>query len=247
MKLSGKSAIVTGGASGIGQATSRLFAEEGASVVIADFSEAGEEHAKRLRDDGHQAIFFKVDVTKEDQIQELIEHTVHAFGNLDIMFANAGVANDDPADRLSLEKWQKTIDVNLTGVFLSDKYALIQMLKQGSGGAIVNTASIHGHAAKAGVTAYGSSKGGVVMLTQTLGIQYASRGIRVNAVCPGYIETPLLKVLPPEEKQKLVDLHPIGRLGTPEEVAKAVLFLASDDASFVTGASLLVDGGYTAQ
>ncbi|KHF31040.1 Glucose 1-dehydrogenase 4 [Paenibacillus sp. P1XP2] len=173
MKLSGKSAIVTGGASGIGQATSRLFAEEGASVVIADFSEAGEEHAKRLRDDGHQAIFFKVDVTKEDQIQELIEHTVHAFGKLDIMFANAGVANDDPADRLSLEKWQKTIDVNLTGVFLSDKYALIQMLKQGTGGAIVNTASIHGHAAKAGVTAYGSSKGGVVMLTQTLGIQYA--------------------------------------------------------------------------
>ncbi len=132
MKLSGKSAIVTGGASGIGQATSRLFAEEGASVVIADFSEAGEEHAKRLRDDGHQAIFFKVDVTKEDQIQELIEHTVHAFGKLDIMFANAGVANDDPADRLSLEKWQKTIDVNLTGVFLSDKYALIQMLKQGT-------------------------------------------------------------------------------------------------------------------
>lgn len=247
MKLSGKSAIVTGGASGIGQATSRLFAEEGASVVIADFSEAGEEHAKRLRDDGHQAIFVKVDVTEEDQIQELIERTVHAFGKLDIMFANAGVANDDPADRLSLEKWQKTINVNLTGVFLSDKYALMQMLKQGTGGAIINTASIHGHAAKAGVTAYGSSKGGVVMLTQTLGIQYASRGIRVNAVCPGYIETPLLKVLPPEEKQKLVDLHPIGRLGTPEEVAKAVLFLASDDASFVTGTSLLVDGGYTAQ
>lgn len=247
MKLSGKSAIVTGGASGIGQATSRLFAEEGASIVIADFSEAGEEHAKRLRDDGHQAIFVKVDVTEEDQIQELIERTVHAFGKLDIMFANAGVANDDPADRLSLEKWQKTINVNLTGVFLSDKYALMQMLKQGTGGAIINTASIHGHAAKAGVTAYGSSKGGVVMLTQTLGIQYASRGIRVNAVCPGYIETPLLKVLPPEEKQKLVDLHPIGRLGTPEEVAKAVLFLASDDASFVTGTSLLVDGGYTAQ
>jgi len=247
MKLSGKTAIITGGASGIGQATARLFAQEGANVVIADFSEAGQEVANRLQDDGHRAIYVKVDVTEEKDIQALIERTVHTYGQVDIMFANAGVANDEPADQLSLEKWQRTLDVNLTGVFLSDKYALIQMLKQGTGGAIINTASIHGHAAKAGVTAYGSSKGGVVMLTQTLGIQYASRGIRVNAVCPGYIDTPLLKALPPEEKQKLVDLHPIGRLGSAEEVAKAVLFLASDDSTFVVGTSLMVDGGYTAQ
>ncbi|MEC0241852.1 SDR family NAD(P)-dependent oxidoreductase [Paenibacillus dokdonensis] len=247
MKLSGKTAIITGGASGIGQATARLFAQEGANVVIADFSEAGQEVANRLQDDGHRAIYVKVDVTEEKDIQALIERTVHTYGQVDIMFANAGVANDEPADQLSLEKWQRTLDVNLTGVFLSDKYALIQMLKQGTGGAIINTASIHGHAAKAGVTAYGSSKGGVVMLTQTLGIQYASRGIRVNAVCPGYIDTPLLKALPPEAKQKLVDLHPIGRLGSAEEVAKAVLFLASDDSTFVVGTSLMVDGGYTAQ
>lgn len=247
MKLSGKTAIITGGASGIGQATARLFAQEGANVVIADFSEAGQEVANRLQDDGHRAIYVKVDVTEEKDIQALIERTVHTYGQVDIMFANAGVANDEPADQLSLEKWQRTLDVNLTGIFLSDKYALIQMLKQGTGGAIINTASIHGHAAKAGVTAYGSSKGGVVMLTQTLGIQYASRGIRVNAVCPGYIDTPLLKVLPPEAKQKLVDLHPIGRLGSAEEVAKAVLFLASDDSTFVVGTSLMVDGGYTAQ
>ncbi|MWV46957.1 glucose 1-dehydrogenase [Paenibacillus sp. HJL G12] len=247
MKLSGKTAIITGGASGIGQATARLFAQEGANVVIADFSEAGQEVADRLQEDGHRAIYVKVDVTVEKDIEALIERTVHTYGQLDIMFANAGVANDDPADSLSLEKWQRTLDVNLTGVFLSDKYALVQMLKQGTGGSIINTASIHGHAAKAGVTAYGSSKGGVVMLTQTLGIQYASRGIRVNAVCPGYIDTPLLKALPPEAKQKLVDLHPIGRLGSAEEVAKAVLFLASDDSSFVVGSSLMVDGGYTAQ
>ncbi|GIP29824.1 short-chain dehydrogenase [Paenibacillus sp. J23TS9] len=247
MKLSGKTAIITGGASGIGQATARLFAQEGANVVIADFSEAGQEVANRLQEDGHRAIYVKVDVTEEKDIQALIERTVHTYGQVDIMFANAGVANDEPADQLSLEKWQRTLDVNLTGVFLSDKYALIQMLKQGTGGAIINSASIHGHAAKAGVTAYGSAKGGVVMLTQTLGIQYASRGIRVNAVCPGYIDTPLLKALPPEAKQKLVDLHPIGRLGSAEEVAKAVLFLASDDSTFVVGTSLMVDGGYTAQ
>lgn len=247
MKLSGKTAIITGGASGIGQATARLFAQEGANVVIADFSEAGQEVADRLQEDGHRAIYMKVDVTEEKDIEALIERAVHTYGQLDIMFANAGVANDDAADSLSLEKWQRTLDVNLTGIFLSDKYAVIQMLKQGTGGAIINTASIHGHAAKAGVTAYGSSKGGVVMLTQTLGIQYASRGIRVNAVCPGYIDTPLLKALPPEAKQKLVDLHPIGRLGSAEEVAKAVLFLASDDSSFVVGSSLMVDGGYTAQ
>ncbi|MDR0268231.1 glucose 1-dehydrogenase [Paenibacillus sp.] len=247
MKLSGKTAIVTGGASGIGQATARLFAQEGASVVVADFSEAGQEVADRLQEDGHQAIYVKFDVKEEEDIQKLIKHTVDTYGKLDIMFANEDVANDDPADQLSLEKWQRTLDVNLTGVFLSDKYALIQMLKQENGGVIVNNASIHGHVAKAGVTSYGAAKGGVVMLTQTLGIQYADRGIRVNAVSPGYIDTPLLKVLPPEEKQKLVDLHPIGRLGTAEEVAKAVLFLASDDASFVTGTSLLVDGGYTAQ
>lgn len=247
MKLSGKVAIITGGASGIGQATARLFAQEGAKVVIADFSEAGQEVADRLNEDGHRALYVKVDVTEEKDIQALVEQTVEEYGKLDIMFANAGVGNDDPADKLSLEKWQRTIDVNLTGVFLSDKYALIQMLKQGTGGAIVNTASIHGHAAKAGVTAYGSAKGGVVLLTQTLGIEYAKQGIRVNAVCPGYIDTPLLKALPPEAKQHLVGLHPIGRLGTAEEVAKTVLFLASDDASFVVGASLLVDGGYTAQ
>ncbi|MBE9915374.1 glucose 1-dehydrogenase [Paenibacillus donghaensis] len=247
MKLSGKTAVITGAAGGIGQATARLFAQEGASVVVADYSEAGQEVANRLKEDGYQAIYEKVDVKVEEDIQKLIERTVQTYGKLDILFANAAVTNDDPADELSLEKWRRTLDVNLTGVFLADKYALIQMLKQGTGGVIVNGASIHGHAAKAGVTAYGSAKAGVVMLTQTLGIQYANKGIRVNAVCPGYIETPLMKVLPSEEVQKLIDLQPIGRLGRPEEIAKAVLFLASDDASFITGTSLMVDGGYTAR
>ncbi|GIO64665.1 MULTISPECIES: SDR family NAD(P)-dependent oxidoreductase [Paenibacillus] len=247
MKLSGKVAIITGGASGIGQATARLFAQEGAKVVVADRSEAGQEVSDHLKEKGYNSIYVRVDVTKEEEVQSLVERTVKEYGKLDIMFANAGVANDEPADQLSLDKWQRTIDVNLTGVFLSDKHAVVQMLRQGTGGAIINSASIHGHAAKAGVTAYGSAKGGVVLLTQTLGIEYAKHGIRVNAVCPGYIDTPLLKALPPEAKQQLVELHPIGRLGTAEEVAKSVLFLASDDSSFVIGTSLMVDGGYTAQ
>ncbi|HZG81922.1 MAG TPA: SDR family oxidoreductase, partial [Brevibacillus sp.] len=138
-------------------------------------------------------------------------------------------------------------DINLTGVFLCDKYAIEQMLAQGTGGAIVNCGSIHSHTGKAGVTAYSSAKGGVKLLSQTLGITYARQGIRVNAVCPGYIDTPLIAGRNEAMNEHLISLHPMGRLGQPEEVAKAVLFLASDDASFITGTSLLVDGGYTAQ
>lgn len=247
MKLKDKVAIVTGGASGIGAATVRLFVEEGAKVVIADYSNHGKEISDELNANGHSTLFVKTDVTKEDQVKNMIEKTVNEFGKLDIMFANAGIANDGPADQLSYEDWKKTIDINLSGVFLSDKYAVEQMLKLETGGAIVNSGSIHSHVGKADVTAYASAKGGVKLLTQTLSINYAKNGIRVNAVCPGYIDTPLIGDAPAEFKQQLVDLHPLGRLGTPEEVAKAVLFLASDDASFITGASLLIDGGYTAQ
>lgn len=165
---------------------------------------------------------------------------------LDIMFANAGIAADAPIDELDEAAWQKTIDINLTGVYLCDKYAIDQMRSQG-GGVIVNCGSIHSHVGKSGVTAYAAAKGGVKLLTQTLAIDYGPQNIRVNAVCPGYIDTPLLKNIPDDKKQALVALHPMGRLGRAEEVANAVLFLASDEASFVNGASLLVDGGYTAQ
>ncbi|ATF11669.1 SDR family oxidoreductase [Brevibacillus sp. HB1.2] len=247
MRLENKVAIVTGGASGIGETTVRLFAKEGAKVVIADFSPRGNELAEELNQTGFDALFVKTDVTKEDEVKNMVNATVEKFGKVDILFANAGIAKDAPGHLLSMDDWQRTIDINLTGVFLCDKYVIEQMLAQGTGGAIVNCGSIHSHAGKAGVTAYSSAKGGVKLLTQTLGLTYAKQGIRVNAVCPGYIDTPLIAGRNEALNEHLIGLHPMGRLGKPEEVAKAVLFLASDDASFVTGTSLLVDGGYTAQ
>ncbi|NQF16171.1 SDR family oxidoreductase [Brevibacillus sp. HB1.3] len=246
-RLEGKVAIVTGGASGIGETTVRLFAKEGAKVVIADFSPRGNELAEELNQAGFDALFVKTDVTKEDEVKNMVSATVGKYGKVDILFANAGIAKDAPGHLLSLDDWQRTIDINLTGVFLCDKYVIEQMLAQGTGGAIVNCGSIHSHAGKAGVTAYSSAKGGVKLLTQTLGLTYAKQGIRVNAVCPGYIDTPLIAGRNEALNEHLIGLHPMGRLGKPEEVAQAVLFLASDDASFVTGTSLLVDGGYTAQ
>ncbi|MEI0737397.1 SDR family NAD(P)-dependent oxidoreductase [Paenibacillus sp. JTLBN-2024] len=246
MKFENKVAVVTGGASGIGEASVRMFAAEGAKVVIADFSERGQAVADELNAAGSDALFVKTDVTNEQDVIRMVEQTVEKYGKLDVLFANAGIAQDGPADLLSSDSWQRTIDINLTGVFLCDKYAIKQMLTQGHGGAIVNCGSIHSHVGKAGVTAYASAKGGVKLLTQTLGADYAAKGIRINAVCPGYIDTPLIKGRTEAITQHLVGLHPMGRLGKPEEVAKAVLFLASDDASFITGTSLLVDGGYTA-
>lgn len=246
MKFENKVAVVTGGASGIGEAFVRMFAAEGAKVVIADFSERGQAVADELNAAGSDALFVKTDVTNEQDVIRMVEQTVEKYGKLDVLFANAGIAQDGPADLLSSDSWQRTIDINLTGVFLCDKYAIKQMLAQGHGGAIVNCGSIHSHVGKAGVTAYASAKGGVKLLTQTLGADYAAKGIRINAVCPGYIDTPLIKGRTEAITQHLVGLHPMGRLGKPEEVAKAVLFLASDDASFITGTSLLVDGGYTA-
>ncbi|OCT11885.1 short-chain dehydrogenase [Paenibacillus pectinilyticus] len=247
MRFQNKIVIVTGGASGIGEETARLFAVEGAKVVIADFSDRGSIVSEELNAQGHDSLFVKTDVTKESDVQTMIQETVKAYGKLDILFANAGIANDAPAHKLSYELWQKTIDINLSGVFLCDKYAIEQMLLQGTGGAIVNCGSIHSHVGKSGVTAYAAAKGGVKLLTQSLGVTYGKEGIRVNAICPGYIDTPLIAGRNEALNEHLISLHPVGRLGRPDEVAKAVLFLASDDASFITGTSLLVDGGYTAQ
>ncbi|WP_211748540.1 SDR family NAD(P)-dependent oxidoreductase [Paenibacillus sp. Marseille-Q4541] len=247
MKLTNKVAVVTGGASGIGAATVKLFVEEGARVVIADFSDQGQSLSDELNANGFDTLFVKTDVTNEEQVKHMVAATVQKYGKLDVLFANAGIARDGKAHTLTVEDWKHTIDINLSGVFLSDKYAIEQMLAQGTGGSIVNCGSIHSHVGKDSVTAYAAAKGGVKLLTQTLGITYAKDGIRANAVCPGYIDTPLIKGRTQEITDHLVSLHPMGRLGKPEEVAKAVLFLASDDASFVTGTSLLVDGGYTAQ
>ena len=246
MRFQDKVVIVTGGASGIGETTARQFADEGAHVVIADFSERGQAVADAIAKDGPRTLFVRTDVADSASVRNMVQRTVEAFGRIDVLFANAGIAHDAPIDQLDEASWTRTLDINLTGIYLCDKYVIEQMLAQG-GGVIVNCGSIHSHVGKAGVTAYAAAKGGVKLLTQTLAIDYGARGIRVNAVCPGYIDTPLLKEIPAEAKAELASLHPMGRLGRPEEVARTVLFLASDDASFVTGASLLVDGGYTAQ
>ncbi|MCY1283546.1 Dihydroanticapsin 7-dehydrogenase [compost metagenome] len=241
-----KVVIVTGGASGIGAATAAAFAAEGAKLVIADFAEEqGRATTERLAAGGAEALFIRTDVTDSASVQYMVAAAVERFGRIDVLFANAGIGSAAPIDLLAEADWQRMLDVNLTGVFHCNKYVIRQMLEQG-GGAVINCGSVHSHVGKAGVTAYAAAKGGVKVMTQSLAADYAAKGIRVNLVCPGYIDTPLLQVVPPEIKQALIGEHPIGRLGRPDEVAKAVLFLASDDASFVNGASLMVDGGYTA-
>ena len=247
MSFNNKVVIVTGGASGIGLATVASFCKKGAKVVIADLNEQGQAVSDDLNKQGFVTSYFQIDVRNEQENKALIQHTVDTFSGLDIVFANAGVAIDAPIDQLPLDRWQKTIDINLTSVYLLDKYAIEYWLAQNKQGVIVNCGSIHSWVGKKGVTAYSAAKGGVKLLTQTLAIDYAAKGIRVNAVCPGYIDTPLLSAVDTQHKETLANLHPVGRLGKPEEVANVVLFLASDEASFVNGAAILVDGGYTAQ
>ncbi|MGV3346805.1 SDR family NAD(P)-dependent oxidoreductase [Enterobacteriaceae bacterium LUAb1] len=248
MSFQHKVVIVTGGASGIGAASVEKFARLGASVMIADLNDkAGQKFADALCAKGFKVHFCLLDASNEQQNQRMTEATLEAFGQLDILFACAGIAADAPADRLTLQHWQKTLDINLTGVFLACQSVIRYWLQNNRGGVIVNCGSIHSWVGKAGVTAYAAAKGGVKLLTQTLAADYAAKGMRINAVCPGYIETPLLAGLGAEEHTALAALHPAGRLGKPEEVANAVAFLASDEASFINGACLLVDGGYVAQ
>ncbi|PIC83007.1 SDR family NAD(P)-dependent oxidoreductase [Sporosarcina sp. P1] len=240
-----KTALVTGAASGIGEAAVRAFAAEGANVVISDISADGQNLSEELNRQGGSTVFIQADVTKEEDVKRMIDAAVDRYGQLDVLFANAGIGVPSLIHETSFDDWKKVIDVNLHGVFLCNKYTITQMLKQAAGGAIVNNDSIHGLVGRQRTGSYSAAKGAVKLLTQTGCAEYSSRGIRINNVNPGYIETPLVDRLPEPVKQELVKLHPIGRLGRPEEVAKAVLFLASDDASFITGASLVVDGGYT--
>lgn len=243
-KLDNKVAIITGGASGIGAATARLFVEEGAKVVIVDVNEnQGKDFEQQLKDQGGQVLFVRADVTNENDVQNVFNEAKAAFGKVDILFNNAGIGAVKATEELPFSEWRKTLAVDLDGVFLFAQAALKEFLQNG-GGVIVNTASMYGVVGAVGSAAYNAAKAGVVNFTRSIGLEYANRNIRVNALCPGFIDTPILG---DTDRQALAEVTPMKRLGQPEEMAKAVLFLASDDSSFMTGSALVIDGGYTAQ
>lgn len=246
----GRVALVTGASSGIGRAVALLYARGGAKVVISDVAEeGGNETVRLIADAGGEARFVAADVARPEACEALVRETVAAFGRLDVACNNAGIGGEaNLTGDYSVEGWRRVVDVNLSGVFYCMRYQVPAMLEAG-GGAIVNMASILGQVGFTAAPAYTSAKHGVVGLTQTAAVEYGPRGIRVNSVGPGFIRTPMIAPLDADRAthEMLVSLHPMGRLGEPEEVAEVVGFLSSDRASFVTGAYVPVDGGYLAR
>jgi len=249
-ELQGKVAIVTGGTSGIGRGAAVLFARAGARVVVAGRREdAGRETIDLVRAAGSEGLFVRTDVAQAAQVEALVRKTVEKYGRLDVAFNNAGVEGKwTPIVEQTEEDWDSTIDINLKGTWLCLKYEIRQMLRQGGGGAIVNMASVAGLIGTAGAATYCASKHGVMGLTKTAALETARAGIRVNVVCPAVIETPMGERLfgDPDFGKFALGLHAIGRFGKPEEVAEAVLWMCSDRASYMTGQSLAVDGGFLA-
>lgn len=246
-QLENKVALVTGAGSGIGKAVAISYAKEGAKVIVNDINEEnGQLVVNQIKSAGGEAFFIKADVANEEDIKNLIKKTVEKYGKLDIACNNAGITGEQNfTGQYSVSSWNKVVAINLNGVFLNCKYQLEQMEKNG-GGVIVNMASIHGIAAAPMSSAYTSTKHAVVGLSKNIGVEYAQKNIRCNAVGPGYIETPLLKMAGPEMLEMLKAKHPMNRLGKAEEVAELVLFLSSEKSSFITGGYYLIDGGYTA-
>jgi len=252
MRLPDKIAIVTGAGSGIGRATALLFAKEGAKVVVAELDrENGDQTVAMIRDTGGDAVFVSADVSSVSDCQHMVRTAVENYGRLDIIVNNAGLSGRTFAEQgLSEDEvWDKVMEVNAKGVYLGCKHAIPEIAKAG-GGSVVNIGSIVGMVGMTGYSAYGPSKGAVIALTRALAVAHAKDKVRVNAVCPGYVRSPFFaqeQLDNPELMERWAALHPIGRLGTPEDVAYACLYLASDESSFVTGSALVIDGGYTAQ
>lgn len=248
MRFAGQSVIVTGGASGIGRATALLFAAEGARVVVADVQRTQGETtvAEILRASGN-ACFIYCDVSQEHEVEQMVTKTLEVFGGIDILFLNAGIGLAKDIANTTPDEWDRVLGVNVRGVYLCSRYAL-PYLRQRGGGSIVIDASANGVLAEAELGAYCASKGALLALTRSMALDYARDNIRVNCVCPGYIDTPINAgyFATPGAREKAARLHPIGRIGQPQDVANAVLFLASSEASFITGAALAVDGGLTA-
>ncbi len=248
-RLKNKVAIITGGGSGIGRASCLLFAREGAKVVVADYiPDGGNETVRQIKSVNGEASFVLTDVSKSTDVQNMIATTVKTYGRVDILFNNAGI--EGPSAKLGNykeEDWDRVIAIDLTAVYLGIKYVLPEMMKQG-GGVILSTASVAGLVGFPGSGAYAAAKAGVINMTRMVALEYADKNIRVNCICPGIIETPMVdRVVGNRSKERVVKAEPIGRLGRAEDIANAALFLASDESSFATGAPFIIDGGYVAR
>ena len=251
--FTGKVAFVTGAANGIGRAAALAFAREGASVVVADVSEKhNQETARMIKELGGHALAVTCDVARNEDVKAALAKTVEAFGRLDFAFNNAGIEPSKPAPTAEYEEeeWNRIINVDLRGVFLCMKHEIPLILKHGGGGGIVNTSSGAGIIGIKGSPAYTAAKHGVIGLTKAAALDYAAKNIRVNAVCPGYIDTPMMARFTggtPEGRAKVIAEEPVGRMGKPEEIAAAVIWLCSDAAAFMVGHAMVIDGGQTVQ
>jgi len=248
-RLKDKVSLITGGGSGIGRATCLLFAREGATVSVADYDDqGGQETVQQVQAAGGQAVFIRADVSKSADVRNMLNTTVETYGRIDVLFNNAGI--EGPSAKLANypeDAWERVIATDLTSVYLGMKYVIPHMIKQG-GGVILSTASVAGLVGFPGSGAYAAAKAGVINMTRMVALEYAKKNIRINCICPGVISTPMAqRVIGGRTEEQVARMEPIGRLGLPEDIANAALFLAGDESSFATGAPFIIDGGYVAR